>query len=306
MSVLVGGGTGFIGSVLVKQIKTIKLKPIIVTRKPRAVDHVTWNHIAETGLPADCVGVVNLAGANIGDPLRRFAKEQYVRWTSEYKKEIYNSRISTTKLLAEVLQKCVNRPVTFITTSAVGIYPPDESRIYTESNHVSSYDDFFCSLCKDWEAAGNLGDSSIHRRVIIRNGIVLGRHGGIIKQIYLPFCLGLGGPLASGQQPFPWIHLDDIVGIYMHALTSDKVSSILNGVAPSLITNAEFAKAFGCILRRPTLFRVPEFALNLIFGTERAEMLIKGQKVHPERTLASGYVFKYPDIKDAMRQIVHG
>ncbi|KFD53845.1 hypothetical protein M514_05351 [Trichuris suis] len=298
MSVLVGGGTGFIGSALVKQIKTIKLKPIIITRKPRAVDHVTWNHISETGLPADCVGVVNLAGANIGDPLRR--------WTSEYKKEVYDSRIGTTKLLAEVIRKHATKSLVFITASAIGIYPPDESRIYTESSDVSSSVDFFCSLCKDWEAAGNLGDSSIHRRVIIRNGVVLGRRGGIIKQIYLPFCLGLGGPLASGQQPFPWIHIDDIVGIYMHALTSDKVTGILNGVAPSLITNAEFTKAFGCVLRRPTLFRVPEFALNLVFGTERAEMLIKGQKVDPERTLASGYVFKYPDINDAMRQIAHG
>uniref|UniRef100_A0A5S6QXL5 DUF1731 domain-containing protein n=1 Tax=Trichuris muris TaxID=70415 RepID=A0A5S6QXL5_TRIMR len=298
MSVLIGGGTGFIGNALAKHMRTMKLKPIIITRKPKAVNHVTWKHISETGLPTDCVGVVNLAGANIGDPLRR--------WTTQYKEEVYSSRINTTKLLAEVLQRYPSKSVAFVTASAIGIYPPDVSRVYNELSDVSSPADFFSRLCKDWEAAGNLHNSSNHRRVIIRNGVVLGRQGGMIKQIYLPFYLGLGGPLASGNQPFPWIHIDDIVGIFVHALASDRITGVLNGVAPSLITNAEFTKAFGGALRRPTLFRVPEFALNLIFGAERAEMLIKGQKVVPERTLASGYLYKHSNINDAVQHIVHG
>lgn len=132
-------------------------------------------------------------------------------------------------------------------------------------------------------------------------GVVLGRSGGMIQQIYWPFYFGLGGPVGSGKQPFPWIHIDDISGIFLHGINSDSVSGVLNGVAPNIATNGEFSKALARAMWRPCLFPLPEFALNLAFGKERAAMMTTGPKVLPKRTLESGYKFKYPDIKSACK-----
>ncbi|KRZ22407.1 Epimerase family protein SDR39U1 [Trichinella pseudospiralis] len=254
------------------------------------------DEIKRNGLPSDCQGVVNLAGATIGDAKKR--------WTEKYKQEVYQSRIETTSLLAELLKNEQKNPKVFITASGIGYYPPGTSEIFTENSEVNCWNDYFSKLCQEWEIAGDLGEKAIHRRVTVRIGLVLGRNGGALRQMYLPFWLGLGGHLASGEQPLPWIHIDDLVGIFIHALMNSNVRGILNAVAPSMITNAEFTKAFGKALHRPTLFPVPEFALNFAFGKERAKMLIQGQKVKPQRTIESGYKFKYTNIYDAMKQIV--
>ncbi|KRY39421.1 Epimerase family protein SDR39U1 [Trichinella spiralis] len=292
----IGGGTGFIGSALVNQLRFTKFKPVVISRKQNFPTTLTWDEIKRNGLPSDCHGIVNLAGATIGDVKKR--------WTEKYKQEVCQSRIETTSLLAQLLKNEQKNPKVFITASGIGYYPPGTSEIFTENSEVKCSNDYFSKLCQQWEIAGDLGEKTIHRRVIVRIGLVLGRNGGAIRQMYLPFWLGFGGHMASGEQPFPWIHIDDLVGIFVHALTNSNVRGILNAVAPSMITNAEFTKAFGSALHRPTLFSVPEFALNFAFGKERAEMLIQGQKVKPQRTLESGYKFKYTNIYDAMKQII--
>lgn len=132
-------------------------------------------------------------------------------------------------------------------------------------------------------------------------GVVLGRTGGMIQQIYWPFYLGLGGPMASGKQYMPWIHIDDISGIFVHGIQSQNVSGVLNGVAPELVTNKEFTQALARAMWRPAFFPLPEFVLNLAFGKERAGMMTRGQKVLPKRTLDSGYQYEYPDIKSACK-----
>ncbi|OUC41457.1 TIGR01777 family protein [Trichinella nativa] len=290
------GGTGFIGSALVHQLRFTKFKPVVISRKQSFPTTLTWDEIKRNGLPSDCHGIVNLAGATIGDVKKR--------WTEKYKQEVCQSRIETTSLLAQLLKNEQKNPKVFITASGIGYYPPGRSEIFTENSEVNCSNDYFSKLCQQWEIAGDLGEKTIHRRVIVRIGLVLGRNGGAIRQMYLPFWLGFGGRMASGEQPFPWIHIDDLVGIFIHALMNSNVRGILNAVAPSMITNAEFTKAFGNALHRPTLFPVPEFALNFAFGKERAEMLIQGQKVKPQRTIESGYKFKYTNIYDAMKQIV--
>ncbi|KRZ13200.1 Epimerase family protein SDR39U1 [Trichinella zimbabwensis] len=296
MSVLIGGGTGFIGSALVHQLRFTKFRPVVISRKQSFPTTLTWDEIKRNGLPSDCHGVVNLAGATIGDAKKR--------WTEKYKQEVYQSRIETTSLLAELLKNEQKNPKVFITASGIGYYPPGTSEIFTENSEVNCSNDYFSKLCQEWEIAGDLGEKTIHRRVTVRIGLVLGRNGGAIRQMYLPFWLGLGGHLASGEQPLPWIHIDDLVGIFIHALMNSNVRGILNAVAPSMITNAEFTKAFGKALHRPTLFPMPEFALNIAFGKERAKIVIQGQKVKPQRTIESGYKFKYTNIYDAMKQIV--
>ena len=138
----------------------------------------------------------------------------------------------------------------------------------------------------------------------LSSGVVLGKGGGVVEDIRLPFSLGLGGPIGSGNQWFPWVHVEDIAGIVQHAIETDTVTGVLNGTAPGPVKSSEFTKAFASALCRPHIFPLPEFAVKTVFGSEEANMLLDGQKVLPKRTQDSGYVFKYPDIQSACKQVV--
>lgn len=164
---------------------------------------------------------------------------------------------------------------------------------------------------KEWEAAALLPDSvaKTTKQFVIRPGAVLGRDGGAMKQMLLPFWLGLGGTLGSGRQPFPWIHVSDLAGIIAHALEAPAAApspsqQVFNGVAPALNTNYEFTKELGRVLRRPTIFPVPGFVMNTLMGSERAVVLTQGQKVIPKRTQEAGFEYKYPDLTSALKEIV--
>ena len=134
------------------------------------------------------------------------------------------------------------------------------------------------------------------------SGVVLGRQGGMVQQLFLPFFLGVGGPVGSGNQPMPWIHIKDIVGLYIHAIESEDVSGVMNGVAPQVITNKDFASSFGKALWRPSLIPLPTFAVNLLFSEERGKIMTEGQKVVPKKALDTGYMFQYPDITSAAKE----
>jgi len=136
---------------------------------------------------------------------------------------------------------------------------------------------------------------------VVRSGIVIGRQGGVIEQMFWPFYFGVGGPVASGQQYFPWIHIHDLISLILYSMENEKVSGVLNGVAPQVITNKEFAKSFGKALWRPAFIPMPSFALNAAFSEERAKIMTEGQKVVPKRTLELGYQFKYSDIDSAVK-----
>lgn len=131
---------------------------------------------------------------------------------------------------------------------------------------------------------------------------MLGRQGGMIQQLFLPFYMGVGGPVGSGNQYMPWIHLQDIVGLFIHAIENENVEGVINGVAPQIITNKEFAKAFGQALWRPSFMPLPTFAVNMLFGGERAKIMTEGQKVWPKKALEAGYTFQYPDIASAAKE----
>ncbi|XP_044270343.1 epimerase family protein SDR39U1 [Tribolium madens] len=290
---LVGGGTGFIGSHLCKTLKSQGYGVTVISRMP-GPQRMTWNDLNRVGLPEGTTAVINLAGQNVLDMKQR--------WNAGFKQNVFNSRINTTLSLAKAISNAQNKPSVFVTISGVGIYKPDKVREYDETSVEPEFD-FFSRLCHEWEKAAKL-PAGPTRQVTIRSGVVLGRNGGMIKQLYLPFFCGLGGPVMPGDQYLPWIHIDDLTGLILFALKNGKVDGTLNGVAPQNITNKEFSDAFAKAMRRPAFFPVPKFVLNVLLNEERANMLTEGQKVLPKRTMALGFQYKYPDIASACQQVV--
>jgi len=207
-------------------------------------------------------------------------------------------------LLAQEIENMPKPPKVFGVISGVGFYKPSETASYTEESDGGNHD-YLSRLCSNWEEASQLPAHLNVRHFVIRSGVVLGRSGGIISQLYWPFYSGLGGPIASGKQYFPWIHIEDIAGLFTYAIQSEKVHGVLNGVAPQVVTNGEFTKALARAMWRPALLPLPSFAVKLAFGEERATMMIEGQKVIPKRTLESGYKFIYPTIEEACKECSH-
>ncbi|XP_067833093.1 epimerase family protein SDR39U1 [Heptranchias perlo] len=216
-----------------------------------------------------------------------------------------SSRINTTKALRAAIAGAQKPPRVWVLLTGVGYYRPSLSAEYVEGSSGGDFD-FMSRLVRDWEAAAKLPRDTEEavRQVIVRSGVVLGRKGGAIKQMIWPFRLGVGGAIGSGHQYFPWIHVDDLSGIIAHSLENEAVKGVLNGVAPAQCTNAEFAKSLAAALRRPAVLPLPGFAVRAALGSERAVMLLEGQRVVPERTLGSGYRYRYPELQAALEDIV--
>lgn len=300
MRVVIGGGSGFIGREVTRLLVAKGHEVTTVSRQP-GPGKITWKDLESSGLPP-CEGAVNLAGENIMNPMRW--------WNESYKKELFSSRVDTTKVLSQAIAASANPPRAWVLVTGVACYKPSQTVQYTEDSEWTPFD-LLSRLVLEWEAAGRLPENvaKTTKQVVIRPGAVLGRDGGAMKQMMTPFWLGLGGTLGSGMQPFPWIHVSDLAGIIVHALdlSPDPPSlepQVLNGVAPAQNTNYEFTKELGRALRRPTVFPVPSFVVNGLLGSERAVILTQGQYVAPERTLASGYNYKYPDLGSALKEIL--
>ncbi|XP_013918337.1 PREDICTED: epimerase family protein SDR39U1 [Thamnophis sirtalis] len=186
----------------------------------------------------------------------------------------------------------------------VGYYRPSHTTKYTEESPGGDFD-FFSRLVSSWEEAAKI-PSEATRQVVVRSGAVLGKDGGAISQMIWPFRFGLGGPIGSGHQHFPWIHVADLSGIVSHGLQKEGLRGILNGVAPSAVdtTNEDFARAMGSVLKRPAFLPLPGFVVKAVFGSERSTMLLDGQRVVPKRTLESGYMFAFPDLSSALQDIL--
>ncbi|XP_069701637.1 epimerase family protein SDR39U1 [Periplaneta americana] len=291
-SVLVGGGSGFIGTAFGNLLRTKGYGVTIVSRMP-GPQRMSWTELAESGLPDNTVAVVSLAGQNVLDPTRR--------WTPGFKQNVWASRVNTTQSLAQAIIRASSKPRVFISISGVGIYEPSETAEYTEDSRGGNFD-FLSRLCQEWESVAKLPAHLGVRQVTIRSGVVLGRRGGMIKQLFLPFYLGLGGPVGKGNQYMPWIHIHDLTSLLLFAIENENVRGVLNGVAPQIVTNRQFTKSFGRALWRPTVIPIPEFALNMAFSEERAKIMTAGQKVVPKRTLSYGFEYKYPDIDSACKE----
>ena len=232
--------------------------------------------------------VINLAGAPIA-----------ARWTEAYKKEMYSSRVDTTRSLVTAFAGLEAKPRLFVSTSAIGIYPPD---VPCDEGAGILADDFLGRLAQDWEREAIQAKESGIRTVIFRFGIVLGKGGGALQKMLIPFKLGLGGVIGDGTQPFSWVHIEDLAEAFLFAIGQERCNGIYNLTAPNPVTNAAFTKALAGALHRPAVIPVPTFILRLQLG-EGATVLIKGQHVLPRRLLENGFKFRFPRIEDALRNL---
>ncbi|MYA72049.1 TIGR01777 family protein, partial [Candidatus Poribacteria bacterium] len=188
-----------------------------------------------------------------------------------------------------------------VCASAIGYYGDSGDKRFTEVSPVGT--DFLAEVCQEWESEAQKATDLGIRVVLVRIGLVLGLGGGLLAQVLPPFKIGVGGILGSGRQWMSWIHVDDVVGIMLHALENSEIRGPLNATAPTPVRNTEFTKTLGAVLRRPTLFPVPTFGLKLMMG-EFADFVVLSQNVVPEKTEVSGYEFRYPTLESALRDLL--
>ena len=301
MRVLVTGASGRIGKALCDELLERGDEVVGLTRSPdkaaAAQPQVTW-HAWEPTLerPTEAAfegvdGVVNLVGEKINQ-----------RWTDEAKAKIMDSRKVATHNLAGAIESLATKPKVMVNQSAVGYYGDRGDEPLDESSAPG--DGFDASVCVEWEKAAHEVEAAGVRLAIVRTGQVMETGGGILGDLLLPFKLGLGGPLAGGNQWVPWIHLSDELGILIWALDTESVSGVVNGTAPHPVTNKDWSKALGKALGRPAVLPIPGIAVEVKFGREFGKVAQGGQKVLPKRTEELGYAFKFPEIDAALRNLV--
>jgi hypothetical protein len=296
MRVTLTGATGLIGSKLIRALRERGDDVTVLSRSPdraRAalgVDAVAWDPAAGPA-PAEALtgrdGVVHLAGEPVAQ-----------RWSVGAKQAIRASRETGTRNLVEGLRAAADeRPAVLVSSSAVGYYGPRGDERVPET--AGPGDDFLAAVCVAWERAADAAAELGVRVVKIRTGVVLDKSGGALAKMLPPFRIGVGGPVAGGGQYLPWIHGDDLVGIYLRALDDPSWDGAYNATAPEPVTNRAFSRALGRALHRPAVAPVPGFALRLLYG-DMADIVTEGQRAVPERTLAGGYAFRHADLDAAL------
>lgn len=283
MKVAISGSTGFIGSRLSNELANQGWEIVPLTRCDFARDDANFAKKI-----SGCNVIINLAGA----PIMK-------RWTESYKKTILLSRIAPTLKITNAIHSLSEKPELFISASATGIY--DSNGIWDEMNFSFS-NDFLAEVCQAWETDAMLISGEC-RTVIVRFGIVLDKKEGALAKMLPIFRMGFGGPMGSGKQGFSWIHIKDLIGALLFLIKTKEISGPVNLVAPEFSDNKTYSKILAKTLHRPSLFKVPEFALKLFFGNG-AEVLTTGQKVLPKKLIDSGYRFKFPDLAGALKAIL--
>jgi uncharacterized protein (TIGR01777 family) len=301
MRVLVTGASGSIGSALCDALLERGDQVVALSRNPRQAREgrpsITW-HPWEPTLerpPAEAFdgvdGVVHLLGEKINQ-----------RWTDQAKEQIMESRRKGTHNLVQAIEGLEAKPKVLVSQSAVGYYGDRGSEPIDESAGPGK--SFDAEVCVAWEKAAHEVDKAHIRLVIVRTGQVLDAEAGLLKELLLPFKLGLGGPIAGGDQYFSWIHLEDEVGMLLWALDEEGVSGTFNGTAPEPATNKEFSKALGRALGRPAILPLPGFAVDVKFGSEFGHVLRGGVRAIPKRPLELGYEFRHPDLDQALADLL--
>jgi len=296
---LVTGGTGFIGRPLCRALLDAGYRVSVLSRHPESARDMPAGDlklIASLDQLAPDIAVqviVNLAG----EPLAAG------RWSSERKKLFFSSRVGTTEILFDYFSRVETPPEVLVNGSAIGYYGAQGSNILDEKGDFAP--GFSHDLCSAWEAAADRFQALGTRVSKVRTGMVLGPDGGALAAMLPPFRFGLGGPIGSGKQWVSWIHRDDLVAMILHCLNRKDMSGPVNGTAPGVVTNREFAKTLGKVLRRPAFLPAPAFMLKLIFGEMAEELLLSGQKVYPRKALQTHFTFQYPDLESALRQVLN-
>jgi uncharacterized protein (TIGR01777 family) len=293
-TILVAGGTGFLGTALVRALRSDGHAVTVLTRRPKQAGEVAWapggNDASWAPIVGDAEVVINLAGSSIAGG----------RWTDARKREIRESRTQATRALVRACAATPRPSRVFISSSAIGFYGPRGDEPVTEQTAPGS--DFQSSVCREWESQA-LEAAPVSRVILLRSGVVLAREGGALPQMALPFAFFAGGPLGSGRQYISWIHLHDWLEIVKWAIANSRVSGPLNVTAPGAVTNAEFARTLGRVLGRPAWLKTPAFALRLLLGEMADALVLGGQRVVPDAARKQGFVFRYEALEPALRQI---
>jgi uncharacterized protein len=291
---LVTGVSGPIGAALLPSLESRASRIVRLVRGPaKSADQISWDPFAPLTLDAvsGFDAVIHLAGESVVG-----------RWTDAKKKAIRDSRIQGTRNLASALAKTKARPGVFICASAIGFYGDRGDELLMEESAAGR--GFLADLARDWEAASRIAAESGIRTVNLRIGVVLSPKGGALAKMLTPFQLGLGGRVGPGTQWWSWIHVDDIVGAIHHVLDTESLSGPVNLAAPNPVRNIEFTKLLASALGRPALFPVPAFAARLAFGEMAQELLLSSQRVTPSKLEASGYSFRFPELRAALEDLV--
>lgn len=290
MKVIVAGGTGFLGTPLVAQLRAAGNDVVVLTRGRAAPGEITWSPDGTVGPWATGIdgadAVINLAGESIAGH----------RWTTAHKTRIRDSRILATRSVVAAIHAAARKPATFLNASAVGYYGSRGDETLTEESAPG--EDFLSMVCREWEAEA-VAAADTSRVVLLRSAPVLGSGGGVLSQMVRPFRLFIGGPVGSGAQYWSWIHRDDWVAMVTWALATSRVSGPLNLAAPVPVTNREFAQMLGRVLERPAFMPAPTFALRLVLG-EMADVLLFSQRVIPAKAEALGFRFRYAALQPAL------
>lgn len=296
MKIIISGSNGLVGTALIPTL-TARGDEVkrLVRHSPTNPAEEQWDpergelkSRALEGMDA----VIHLAGESIASG----------RWTVDRKERIYRSRVDGTTLLAEALGKLAHPPKVLLSASAIGFYGDRGAEILTEESRIGSL--FLSRLCHQWEAATAAATVAGIRVVNLRFGIILSAKGGALAKMLLPFRLGLGGKIGSGEQYMSWISIDDVIGVIQHAIGEESLTGPANLVAPGPVTNADFTQCLGRVLGRPTLFPMPAFAARLAFGEMADELLLASTRVAPERLQKTGYAFRHPQLEEALQALL--
>lgn len=303
--VLISGASGLIGSVLIAALeKRGDQVSRLVRRDPRTAHEVRWDPMQ--AIPPHLVSrfdtVIHLSGESVAG-----------RWAESKKRRIRDSRVISTRNLATALAQADKPPQAFLCASAIGYYGNRGDEHLTEES--GSGHGFLADVSREWEEAARPAAQAGIRVINLRVGVVLSREGGALKQMLLPFRLGLGGRIGSGRQWFSWIHIDDLVAAVLHIMdigaplsqatpSPGPIAGPVNLVGPNPVINLDFTKALANALRRPALFPVPETALKLLFGEFAKEGLLSSARVVPQKLTEHGFVFRYPELNAALKDLL--
>lgn len=295
MNVTITGASGLIGTRLVTALRARGDEVTVMSRNAArasgalGVPAIAWDPLAGPA-PAEALAgrdaVVHLAGEPVAQ-----------RWNAKVKAAILASRETGTRNLVAGLSAADPRPGTLVSSSAVGFYGKHGDELVDERQPAGG--DFLAGVCEAWEREARAATDLGMRVVLLRTGVVLDPDGGALKTMLTPFRAGVGGPVAGGAQYMPWIHVDDVVGMYLAALDDPSWSGPVNATAPQPVTNREFSKALGRALHRPAVAPVPAFALRMLYG-DMAEIVTEGQRAVPARAQELGYDFRHPDLDAAL------
>ncbi|MDP3542287.1 MAG: TIGR01777 family oxidoreductase [Elusimicrobiota bacterium] len=299
MKIVIAGGNGWIGRDLSRALINAGHDVVVLSRSGEAsripgVRTRSWLVADAGGWESELDGadaVVNLCGEGVADG----------PWTAARRGRLLHSRLTPTRALVSALGRAEKKPPVLINASAVGWYAQDGERVQDEADGAGP--GFLSDLCVRWEKEAREAEKLGTRVVLLRIGVVLGRDGGALSRMLLPFKLALGGRLGDGRQHFPWVHLDDVTGLIISAITNERLRGPVNAVGPELATNAEFTAALGKVLSRPTPFPVPAVVLRLALG-EMSSLLLGSLKIAPTAAMDAGYRFKHPRVEDALAAAV--